>query len=1385
MSFYGIREKVTTVRCYRSRVGKTLFSLLLLIASFGTVSANTCPSDYSAASANGFYNGANHPNSFGFAALDDVGRISTWGATWGGEGGSVVPSDSGYVSIMSNAGAFAALDSSGGISTWGAEHYGGSGAPYGTGYVSVASNYLNFAALHSSGFIRAWPSTYGAPSGNNYVSITSNQGAFAALDDAGRISAWGDGNNGGSGAPINQGYISVASSYGAFAALHSNGNIDVWGNANSGGSGAPSGAGFVSIASNVSAFAALDDIGRISVWGAAASGGAAWGGLASGGDVAPSGAGYVSIASTRGAFAALHDTGHIKVWGYGGTGGTGAPSGASYISIVSNDSAFAALHATGRISVWGDGGSGGSGAPSDSGYVSIVSNGDSFAALDDTGHISAWGNATKGGSGAPTGAGYVSIASNGSAFAALNDTGHITAWGDASYGGSGAPTGAGYVSILNRGATTNPRLNLPPTISGLPGTTVDVGNVYSFVPEATGPEAPDALSFSIVNKPTWASFDTSTGVLTGKPVVADTGTTSNVTVSVSDGNNTVELDPFDLTVEFDNNAPIVANAVANQNATEDSTYSFAVPVNTINDVDAVAGDSLTWSAIGLPSWLSFDSTTRVLSGIPLQAHVGDSVVSVRGTDLMGAYADSSFTLSVADVNDNTPVILSSQSTAVPENSIDTFYRLLAMDVDTDDTLQFSLSGIDVEFFNIDSASGELRLAEPGDYENPRDDGADRTYSLILQVSDSVGNITTKPLSVTLTDVNEAPSALDQNFLVGEFSTTGSTVGNLEGLDPERQELHWTLQPGSAPFLVSDTGRISVNGVLDFESNSRYQLVVNLDDGVLSEPVSVTIAIGDGDEFAQLTNSGDQREELLQELGVTGVLDERGTYYEHALQALGEGQGSTVEQLQVAIDAANAVAIVVERASLGNDTTIIEQLIAAGVSAVNSANSAAYGYAIKSAESMLLDRADLQAVVNQVNINEQNSGVGQSLSYPVIWLQVEQGGTQVDRIRLDGGSVVVQAKVRGTQQDLSLSYDWSQSSGRLLTLVNSPNPVTDTLIFDPLSLLAGEKLPIRVAVIRDGLSAETELVVLLAGRGVSADQVRDSDGDGIQDAFDGELDGSTHNEVDNYLQALKGEDLRYVIESDLGTTLRLGNVARQSMNNQATVSQQSMITHAPDSTVATVTGALPENVSRTMSELFDVQVTELPSAGASVTVVLPLIKALGANPGYLVFDPASGWVPFREDEFNRLRSAPALGGVPGQCLEPGGNGWSDGLTQGHSCIEVLLEDGGRNDADSYNRDDKGMNGSISGPWAIFSDDEVPLAATGGESSGSAGGESSGGAGGELSGSAGGESSGGGGSVSLWWIGAIVMLLMGQIGARAKVRTISTSPQYESGPSVYPR
>lgn len=89
--------------------------------------------------------------------------------------------------------------------------------------------------------------------------------------------------------------------------------------------------------------------------------------------------------------------------------------------------------------------------------------------------------------------------------------------------------------------------NNPPTISGSPQMAVTIGDRYSFTPTASDVDG-DSLTFSVQNLPSWATFDTVTGEISGQPSLADVNEYQGIIISVSDGVDSAELPAYSLIV---------------------------------------------------------------------------------------------------------------------------------------------------------------------------------------------------------------------------------------------------------------------------------------------------------------------------------------------------------------------------------------------------------------------------------------------------------------------------------------------------------------------------------------------------------------------------------------------------------------------------------------------------------------------------------------------------------------------------------------------------------------------------------------------------------------------------------------------------------------------
>ncbi len=203
--------------------------------------------------------------------------------------------------------------------------------------------------------------------------------------------------------------------------------------------------------------------------------------------------------------------------------------------------------------------------------------------------------------------------------------------------------------------TTTPphttQANVPPQISGVPPAGIEAGQLYEFIPVATDADN-DPLSFSVSNPPTWASFEPTTGTLSGTPGAADAGNHGNIIIGVDDGEAVTYLPAFSIEVTQEpqpsvNTAPEISGTPTTT-LMAGSEYLFRP-----NASDA-EGDPLTFSISNLPAWASFDSRTGQLDGTPTNSDAGTTPdISISVSDGRLSTSLTPFSLTVVDTTTTT------------------------------------------------------------------------------------------------------------------------------------------------------------------------------------------------------------------------------------------------------------------------------------------------------------------------------------------------------------------------------------------------------------------------------------------------------------------------------------------------------------------------------------------------------------------------------------------------------------------------------------------------------------------------------------------------------------------------------------------------------------
>ena len=244
-------------------------------------------------------------------------------------------------------------------------------------------------------------------------------------------------------------------------------------------------------------------------------------------------------------------------------------------------------------------------------------------------------------------------------------------------------TDASNSSVSQTFTITVSNVNDAPVISGTPATTVAQGTNYSFTPSAADPDSGTNFTFSIANKPTWASFNTETGNLTGTPGANNVGTSSNVIITVSDGVLTASLTAFAITVSNVNDAPVISGTPATSVA-QGVDYSFTP---TASDADT---DTLAFSIANMPTWATFNTVNGSLTGTPGANDVGTSsniIITVSDGEVPASL--TVFAITVSNVND-APVFTNTPALTVAQGSQYSFIPNVE-DSDTDDTFTFSIT----------------------------------------------------------------------------------------------------------------------------------------------------------------------------------------------------------------------------------------------------------------------------------------------------------------------------------------------------------------------------------------------------------------------------------------------------------------------------------------------------------------------------------------------------------------------------------------------------------------------------------------------------------------------------------------------------------------------
>ena len=310
-----------------------------------------------------------------------------------------------------------------------------------------------------------------------------------------------------------------------------------------------------------------------------------------------------------------------------------------------------------------------------------------------------------------------------------------------------------------------------------------------------------------------------------------------------------------------NTIPVVDNPIPDQAATVGMAFSYEFPAETFNDDD---GDTLTYMATkdddnALPSWLTFDDTTRTFSGTPQGGDVGTVTVKVTASDGEGATVSDEFDIVVSAAN-SAPT--SADNTVTTDE--DTAYTFAAADFNFDDTdsgdalasvtlVTLPAAGaleLDGAAVSVDQVVAEVDIVKLTFTPALNANGlgyASFTFKVNDGTADSVDAYT---MTVNVTPVNDAATGAPEitgTPQVGQALTAGmDTIADAEDLPtttfPLGYSFQWVRVAGSTETDLTGETNITYSPASADEGNT-IKVKVSFTDGAGNSETVPSDAVG--------------------------------------------------------------------------------------------------------------------------------------------------------------------------------------------------------------------------------------------------------------------------------------------------------------------------------------------------------------------------------------------------------------------------------------------------------------------------------------------------------------------------------------------------------------
>ena len=355
----------------------------------------------------------------------------------------------------------------------------------------------------------------------------------------------------------------------------------------------------------------------------------------------------------------------------------------------------------------------------------------------------------------------------------------------------------------------------------------------------------DASSFSIVS---------STGQLrTSGSLNVEVRVTCNVTVTATDATGLTASKDIVITLRDIQERPYFPASETGQRSVPENTESgenIAAPVEAMDD----DGLPLTYSISGADaSTFSVVSTTGQLQTRADLDHEDDSTYTFTMTVRDRTLLTETQTVTITVTDQPEPPRFPAGETgqrSVPENvnrGTNVGDPVTAVD-DDEGLIRYSLSGDDAAAFSIVSTTGQIRTRADLDHE------VKSTYTFTITVRDATNLSDTQSVTVTVTDVEEAPEfpgTESGSRTVPENTPAGTDIGSpVAATDDDDDTITYTLGgTDAASFgIVSSTGQLQTKADLDHEAKPSYSVSVTATDSTRrAASKAVLISVSDAAE----------------------------------------------------------------------------------------------------------------------------------------------------------------------------------------------------------------------------------------------------------------------------------------------------------------------------------------------------------------------------------------------------------------------------------------------------------------------------------------------------------------------------------------------------------